>query len=315
MTPDQQAPFVAQQKQALAQYDADIRAFNARIPLSRLVEQTDNGYPYYHYIDWSTNIYSFNRLDWSNLECMRNRGAQIWNRYRRDHPLACGGAVTPVPDQPFRFIGLPQELRTMIYHLLLCRPRPLVQMQTNGSAYDYDSETDEGPVDVRLFAVCKQIYEEATDVLLGQNVIKIDLGADLPPPMFREGTQSTLIPKLRRIGIYLPLYRRAQAARVKSLLERTCQLLASESQLTGLGIIPFSPASWYNPNMHEAMDGVLEALTILRGVSRVIIPEQEDLVMMMPESAARDDVALGTQAQKERIRGIVGARLEEEPDP
>ncbi|KAL8719380.1 MAG: hypothetical protein Q9225_003610 [Loekoesia sp. 1 TL-2023] len=277
MNPDEQLPFVAQSEAALVQYDADIQAYNTRIPLSPLVELLESDFAGDLYRDWYIDRI---RRSEGYQERLRRRGAQLWNRYRRDHPQACGGAIVSVPDQPFRFLDLPQELRDMVYRLLLYRSRSLVQMEQNGSAIVFNVQTDEGSIDVRLFAVCKQVYEEATNVFFGQNIIKIDLGQNLAPPMFRKGPQATAIHKLRRIEIHLPLYSVPEAARLIWLLQLVCQALSIRSHLTEVTIIPFCPTSWYKPAMHQAMDNVLETLTALRGVGRVFFSGQDDLDMI-----------------------------------
>lgn len=142
---------------------------------------------------------------------VHKRAAQLWNRYRQDHPEACGGAVTPIPKLPFRFLDLLKELRTEIHHLILRRSYTLVQMEPDQSRPQYTEErSDEemGPIDVHIFVVCKQIYEEATTVFFGQNIIRTELiGPEfltLPSPMFRTGFQPTdqhLISKLKRIEL------------------------------------------------------------------------------------------------------------------
>ncbi len=168
-----------------AQYRTELQAFNARIPLSPLVEIYSPGGTDSDSDSHSTSrepqepplcrrrgMEGYGECEYhrpSEEQRMNRRKAQIWNRYRCDHPEACGGAIVPVPEQPFRFLHLLPELRTAIYRFILCRTRSLVQMEPDQSApgprprnpYLYDMK---GPVDVRIFVVCKQVYEEATDV-------------------------------------------------------------------------------------------------------------------------------------------------------
>lgn len=295
MNPDEQARFPsAQYKADVARYEADIQAFNAKIPLSPLVEKPTLGFD--HYYPWDT---------WE--ERYRRRGAQLWNRYRKDHPEACGGPVVSVPDQPFRFLDLPLELRANVYRLLLYRPTSLVQMEANGTASHYDTETDEGPVDVRVFAVSKQVYEEAIGAFFTHNLIQVNLG-DTIPPMFRDGPQASLIPRVKRVEIRLPLYRAPEAGRLSWLVQQLCQTLKTRTQLTEVRVVPFSPASWYKPHLHQAMDGVLEYLTALRGVPHVFVCDQAGLAMVKEQTASSRGIVLGTEGQRQRIQSIMSSQ-------
>ncbi|KAI4181380.1 MAG: hypothetical protein LQ346_006799 [Caloplaca aetnensis] len=294
LTPDEQARFGSPQYEVdVARYEADVQAFNDRIPLSPLVEKTAGFDPNY---GWE-----------ASKERFRRRGAQLWNRYRKDHPEACGGPVVPVPDQPFRFLDLPLELRANVYRLLLYRPISLVQMETNSTASHYDPETDQGPIDVRVFAVSKQVYEEATTTFFTHNLIQINLGDNLPP-MFRDSAQTS-----------------------SSLVSR----------LTGVRVVPFCPESWYVPQLHQVMDNILENFIALRGIPHVYLPDQAGLAilkeqpgpsydrlhptmvrgvphvylpdqagwpMMKDQSPGSSDMVLGTEGQRQRIQSIMSSQ-------
>lgn len=93
---------------------------------------------------------------------------QSWKMYRSDHPWACGGPKTPVPETPFRIMDLPIELRREIYSLVLSRSRPVLQFPPEGSA-----DGVQGPVDVRLFAVSRQVFAEAVEVFYEVNTFGI----------------------------------------------------------------------------------------------------------------------------------------------
>lgn len=329
MTPDEQARFGSPQYEVdVARYEADVQAFNDRIPLSPLVEKTAGFDPNY---GWE-----------ASKERFRRRGAQLWNRYRKDHPEACGGPVVPVPDQPFRFLDLPLELRANVYRLLLYRPISLVQMETNSTASHYDPETDQGPIDVRVFAVSKQVYEEATTTFFTHNLIQINLGDNLPP-MFRDSAQtsSSLVSRVRRVDIRLPIYRAPEVRRLSWLVQRLCQTLTTRTQLTGVRVVPFCPESWYVPQLHQVMDNILENFIALRGIPHVYLPDQAGLAilkeqpgpsydrlhptmvrgvphvylpdqagwpMMKDQSPGSSDMVLGTEGQRQRIQSIMSSQ-------
>ena len=93
---------------------------------------------------------------------------QSWKMYRSDHPWACGGPKTPVPETPFRIMDLPIELRREIFSHVLSRSRPVLQFPPEGSA-----DGVQGPVDVRLFAVSRQVFAEAIEVFYEVNTFGI----------------------------------------------------------------------------------------------------------------------------------------------
>ncbi|KAL8645988.1 MAG: hypothetical protein Q9210_006395, partial [Variospora velana] len=259
LNPSEQAPYIAQTAPLTQKYEAEVRAFNARIPLSPLIDAPRSNH-------WDAYVFQ---------ERFRKRGAQLWNRYRRDHPLACGGGPTaPVPAQPFRFLALPNEIRAMILGTLLHRPMPLRQMEANGTAIDYDPSTDAGPVDVRVFAVSKQLHAEATNAFFAANIIVVDLGANFLPPISRAAGNPPMA-KIKHLQLRLPLYRIPEAAHLAWVLKHLCSiLLASHVSLTELTIMPVSPTSWYKREMHEVMDRVVleeggGLMKLVRGVKRV----------------------------------------------
>ena len=78
-----------------------------------------------------------------HLDCLApdynvRRGIQLWNRYRRDHPRACGGKALPMPEQPFRFMDLPTEIRRQIFASLF---RGLLVSETGLIAYMGDDRS------------------------------------------------------------------------------------------------------------------------------------------------------------------------------
>ncbi|KAL8951480.1 MAG: hypothetical protein Q9222_002534 [Ikaeria aurantiellina] len=230
MTPDERLPFVSPLDAHVTRYQAELQAFNARIPLSPLAhidssDESDSDSDGHNTWEYKHGLACRRKGGYGNCsehppsqdQRINRRAAQLWNRYRRDHPGACGGAIMPIPDQPFRFLDLLPELRRAVYRLILHRPNRLVQLEPDQSGPEHTEEGDDeemGPIDVRIFVVCKQIYEEATDVFFGQNLIKVELvGAEylnLPSPMFRTRFQPTnqdLINIVKRIELDLIIRR------------------------------------------------------------------------------------------------------------
>ncbi|KAL8784272.1 MAG: hypothetical protein Q9195_009108 [Heterodermia aff. obscurata] len=103
-------------------------------------------------------------------------GVQRWNRYRQDHPRACGGKLTPVPEQPFHLMGLSPEVRRLIFRFLfrgqLIRRRGVLLHMADDNSAGVDGDEKE-PFDVRVFAVSKIIKREAMEVFFADNVFRI----------------------------------------------------------------------------------------------------------------------------------------------
>ena len=223
MTPEERAPYIAQKAASNAQYEAEIQAFNARVPLSPSIGSTpghsDSGLSEDEDED-EEEIYDEN--SW-------RRVVQRWNRYRRDHPRACGGAILPVPEKPFRFLDLKPNIRAKVYRLVLPRDSTVIQMEPDGSA-GLEEDSESVPVDFRIFAMNKQMYEEATEVLFVENdvlISPVDVGdVGLPLSMFRPDDQrsyGTLISKLKRLHIVIPMSKTLQARRLEWILVRVCK--------------------------------------------------------------------------------------------
>lgn len=110
---------------------------------------------------------------WSNEQRI---GAQCWARFRNDHVRACGGSMVPVPQQPFRFMDLPAEIRLQVFKELLTQDKEIVQMPVNKPTKDYHRL----PVDTRVFAVNSRVKEEAEQVFYRTNTFCVNANDLLP---------------------------------------------------------------------------------------------------------------------------------------
>ena len=168
---DERSRYAALAKQNEVYNTAKFAKFNSRIPLAPSVEE----------LKFTITMGPPNPLSLGFQT--RRISLQNWNRYRFDHPRACGGAVTPVPGTPFPFMKLPVELRREIYvHVLHRRLRAVCQLRPDGSA-----DVVGGPIDVRIFAVSRTVFAEAVRV-------------------FYETNTFALTPRDRRYRTHIPLF-------------------------------------------------------------------------------------------------------------
>ena len=133
--------------------------FNKRCPLSASTEDFSSFLPYMHAVAGLNVTYRHMKRPWLFT-------LQRWKSYRSDYPS--GSHKTHVPEKPCRIMDLPFELRREIYSLVLSRPYPLLQFPSDGSA-----DALHGTVDVRLFAVSKQIFAEAVRTFYEVNTLSI----------------------------------------------------------------------------------------------------------------------------------------------
>lgn len=323
MTPEEKLPFVTLLGLQLAQYRSELQDFN---PESHCLRWWTRAIPMLaaDTSDSETNgIRSFGRRvvcqekggygdcpdhPPSYQQLLNRRVAQLWNRYRRDHPEACGGAVTPVPKQAFRFLDMLPELRTAVYRFCLKKSQALKQMEPDQSSpQGIECGTDEqlGPVDVRILVVCKQIHDEATTVFFSQNTFKIELEGEqfpnLPSPMFRTGYQPTNqdpISKLKKIELDLKPGRKCAWA-----LEHVCKELANRASLQEVRLNAHD-SEYEDSNADKAMDEIFEILTVLKGVGKVVFSEGTTVDVWDNVHPAR---TLGTQVVRDRVSTILTA--------
>ena len=103
---------------------AKLAKFNKFCPLSPSVEDLTS--------TWAS-MAAPDQEDWL-LTGPRGIALQRWERYRYDHPRACGGREMPVPEVPFPIMNLVFELRREIFSIVLRRSCPVLQFPPDRSA-------------------------------------------------------------------------------------------------------------------------------------------------------------------------------------
>ena len=179
-------------------------------------------------------------------------GVQRWNRYRYDHPRALGDTPTPTPSVPFELLKLPFEIRREILSLLVKQEKQLKQKPANGDT-PHDGKKNAHqlfPVDVRLFAVSRQMKIEAEEVFYHGNTFFIDVNKSLPLfiTQFADDNIPRAVHGLTKIHIKIPyLAQDTQGSRQHTKLVRDerrekmeilSQVLAKCRRIELLKIIP-----------------------------------------------------------------------------
>ena len=226
------------------------------------------------------------------------KGYQIWNRYRKDHPRACGIHRAPMPEESFPFFRLPLELRTQIITPMLKRDKELQQMPEDQSTHDdwlY-------PIDVRLFAVSRQMNLEATRVFYSSNVFRIETTEGDKLPLWIRGPASPIRPiqHMQRIHILtryldedvLPYLDRNLTPISRAL--RHCESLVS---------LRISMCIWSTvaPKFRQGLDDILwRSFSDLRGLEELIFGEKVKL-------DGREEIfpPIGSKELHERLREVV----------
>ena len=161
LSPRKRQRYIAEAKENELHNTAVIAELNQRCPLSPSMEDVPSVWR--HLVEMLGVDYEFGCLIES-----RRVALQRWQRYRSDHTAACGGKKTIVPEKPFRIMDLPFELRREVFSLVLRQSYPVLHFPSDGSA-----DALPGPVDVRLFAVSRQVFAEAVKVFYEENTFSI----------------------------------------------------------------------------------------------------------------------------------------------
>ena len=231
----------------------------------------------------------------------------MWNRYRRDHPKACGGALTPVPAQPFAFLRLPIELRHRIYGMLLSH-----EVQVRQLEFGNLNDAVWKPIDVRMFAVSKQMQVEAMAVFYQSNTFLVRCGDNWHSyelPLFIREASGMEPPRpaerIQRIHVQLGLARVVESMLVRPQLEHLCDILKNGKKLLEVKITAYGAGAGTGPHDQEldkAFDQLLECFTVLRDVTKVVFI---DLQGQRLEPGSNYNPVVGTVEQARRVKSIM----------
>jgi hypothetical protein len=286
LTPREQAPYHARASEDTAQYIADLDAYNKAVPLS----------PSAHSTDVDSDLSDEGEFDHYDryAEACRRVAVQKWNRYRRDHYKACGGALLPVPEQPFRFLDLPLELREKVYAMVVGREKELYQMPSDGSAAE-----KEGPVDVRIFAVSRQVFAESVRVFFNINILRVTISHDVDLPIFMSGSTSV---HLKRVHLWISFDLIETKRWMEDVLKTVCTKLKKCICLRELRITAICQTSRVDEAKNREWDRMLELIAEIKPVDHVVFTDKESLWMRY---LINDHSILGTPERATRVKQMM----------
>ena len=285
---------------------ADYTQYNLQIPLSPFVISDDGSEDSVDYEAMDCG-HSLNDAEHA-VDYGQRRAVQASNRYRRDHPRACGGRPATASDQRFRFVDLPCELRRRMIGLMIGGRRRVAHMDANDSAGLSDRKGGV-PVDVRLFAVSRAMKEEAMAVFFQDNIFKIPIwleGAFCSVPLFiRSATKSWPLECLKRVEVGIEVDSYSATKQLIPFVKTVCDVLSRCRQLIEVRFSPFCIRSNHT-GLHDATcDELLEMFEVVKGVSRVVFSTDEELrIRYGPRDDGPFDIyytIVGSETVKRRI--------------
>lgn len=203
---------------------------------------------------------------------------QRWKRYRSDYPGVDGRDKRNVPETPFRIMDLPFELRREIFSLVLTQLYPVLQFPSDGSA-----SALHGPVDVRLFAVSRQVFAEAVKTFYEVNTLSI---STLPSnylkamPLFMRQSTGSEAPRptnsIRRVQVSFRLVTgtSTDTDMFRFLWKRFCEFLKTCRNLRTVEILArWLPVEDFDEAINLQMDKLVEIFMNSRGIGGATISD------------------------------------------
>ena len=196
LSPYERQCYIAEAKENHLKNTAKNAELNKRCPLSPSMEDVSSV---------RTLAIPLSELNDESGYLMKSRrlALQRWQRYRSDHPAACGTKKTIVPEKPFRIMDLPFEMRREIFSLVLRQSYPVLHFPSDGSA-----DALHGPVDVRLFVVSRQVFAEAVKVFYEENTFGLNTAPSsylVAMPLYMQQSTGSEAPRptnsIRRVHI------------------------------------------------------------------------------------------------------------------
>ncbi|KAL8951145.1 MAG: hypothetical protein Q9222_002860 [Ikaeria aurantiellina] len=219
-------------------------------------------------------------------ELERKRSEQRWIRYRQDHckfneSVATSDEVAG-PGEFHRFGDLPAEIRRLVFKFVFCKPTSTKELRLWRLEYEYsdiDSKlrfTHLSPLDTRILAANRHIYEEALDVLYSSSCFVIDINdrSTLPPFISHATGHSAPRPtsRIRRWHIRITFTNAKRKSLIFYQLGRLREEMSKCPRLDEVRFtwvsVPYHKAVM--PDMIRAYDTMLAMFKRLRGVSEVV---------------------------------------------
>lgn len=264
LSPRERRRYTARAKKNETHNATELAQFNKLCRLLPSVENMSSVWP-------SMHAMSARDMEFWQLHKTRLVALQRWKRYRSDYPGVDGCPKTNVPESPFRIMDLPFELRREVFSLVLTQPYPVLQFPSDGSA-----DALHGPVDVRLFAVSRQVFAEAVKTFYEVNTLSIStLPSDYlkAMPLFVRESTGSEAPRptnsIRRVHASFCFVTCASTDTdmFRFLWKRFCEFLKTCRTLRTVEILArWLPTSVFGEAINLQMDKLVEIFMNSRGI-------------------------------------------------
>ena len=281
LSPRRRQRYIAKAKENELRNTAEFAELNKRCPLSPSMEDISSV--------WTPTI-AMLRVYYKHTYMIMSRHLtlQRWQRYRSDYPAACGENKIIVPEKPFRIMDLPFELRREIFSLVLRQLYPVLHFPSDGSA-----DALHGPVDVRLFAVSRQVFAEAVKVFYEENAFSISFAPSSylnAMPLFMRQSTGSEAPRptnsIRRVHIIFHVIDGASidTEELRFLWNRFCEFLKTCRNLQTVELsVRWRSKGYFDAEIDLQIDRLAEMLMntrdIIVKISDVVIDEYRGVLL------------------------------------
>ncbi|KAL8958449.1 MAG: hypothetical protein Q9193_004496 [Seirophora villosa] len=199
----------------------------------------------------------------------------------------------------------------MVYSLIVKRPRPIIQLDADGSA-----KHPHGPIDLRIALASKPLFTEVMTTFFEDNVIEFEIlpfhTIGLPMLCNPHAASAAYWPlqSIKRVQLFISYDRKEEANFVIAELQKLCKALG-KCALAELRIITYCRRFSYagldesfDRTLGASFDQALTHLEPLRGVQDLVFAEDIDEYNSRDLRSIEFRVA-GTKAYQERLRSIV----------